>query len=63
MKRKWPAIRLPTTRGAITAVDVMQAPEGVQRDAAIDAWCQSVWTAFSDSRTVIVGLMHEHGIE
>jgi len=41
----------------------MQAPEGVQRDAAIDAWCQSVWTAFSDSRTVIVGLMHEHGIE
>src|SRR3954465_2158408 len=45
-KRLWPTFALPRERGAITAVDVMQAAPGGERDKAIDAWCASVWGAF-----------------
>jgi len=54
-KRAWPRLALPGARGALTPVDVMRAPEGPERDAAIDAWCVSIWAAFS-------GLLHEHAI-
>jgi hypothetical protein len=38
-KRVWPTIVLPPTRGTITSDDVMKAPEGDDRDAAISSWC------------------------
>lgn len=62
LKRQWPSIRLPAERGDMTAADVMAAPAGQSRDAAIDRWCESVWSAFSDSRQVIVHLLSENGI-
>ena len=37
-------------------------PAGTTRDRAIDAWCESVWDAFRDSRGTIVELLREHGI-
>jgi hypothetical protein len=61
-KRQWPPIQLPERRGAITPRDVMAAPAGPERDAAIDRWCQSVWNEFQDSRDIIVGLLQEYGI-
>jgi hypothetical protein len=61
-KREWPAIPLPDRRGAITPGDVMAAPEGAERDAAINRWCQSVWNEFQDSRDTIIGLLQEYKI-
>ena len=56
VKRQWPPIPLPRDRGFVTALDVLQAAEGPERDRAIDDWCRSVWEAFRDSRQTIVDL-------
>lgn len=61
-KHAWPAFALPETRGAMTTGDVMAAPAGRERDAAIDSWCASVWSAFADSRQQVIDLLREHGI-
>jgi hypothetical protein len=61
-KRQWPAITLPRDRGSMTAADVLMAPEGRERDHAIDEWCRSVWTAFRDSRQTIVDFLRESQI-
>jgi hypothetical protein len=61
-KQTWPAFHLPSNRGAMTAVDVMAAHEGPERDAAIHAWCAEVWAAFADSRQVVADLVRQHGI-
>lgn len=61
-KRHWPAIALPHDRGNIMAADVLQAAAGPARDRAIDDWCRSVWTAFHDSRQVIVDLLRDYQI-
>ena len=60
--RPWPTLVLPRHRGSLTAVEVMAAPEGVERDAAIHAWCGSVWAAYSDSREEIAALLRHHSI-
>jgi hypothetical protein len=49
-KRDWPVMVLPEERGELTVGDVMAAPTGPERDRAIDAWCESVWNAFSENR-------------
>ena len=61
-KRQWPVVPLPAQRGRLTAVDVMAAPAGAERDAAIDRWCESVWAEYQGSREVIVRLLHDHEI-
>ena len=61
-KREWPGFAVPAQRGSITAIDVMAAPEGAERDAAIDAWCRSVWDAFSANQPAIEALLHAYGI-
>jgi len=61
-KREWPSIALPIDRGEMTAIDVMRAPAGAERDQAIDRWCASVWDAFKSSRDAIVELLNECGI-
>ena len=40
----------------------MAARAGVERDAGIDTWCESVWADFQGSRDVIVGLPAEYEI-
>jgi hypothetical protein len=62
-KRRWPTVVLPRDRGSMTVADVLAAPEGQQRDRAIDEWCRSVWTAFHDSRQTIVDLLREYQIQ
>ena len=61
-KRPWPAIQLPADRGRVTAADVLAAPPGIERDRAIDEWCQSVWDAFRDHRQTIIELLREYQI-
>ena len=61
-KRAWPLFALPPDRGAITAADVLAAPSGPERDRAIDAWCNSVWQAFRESRPTVVDLLQECGV-
>jgi hypothetical protein len=61
-KREWPLIRLPADRGTMTVADVLAAPAGAERDRAIDAWCQSVWSAFRDNRQTIIDLLGEYQI-
>jgi hypothetical protein len=56
-RRIWPTFPLPTSRGSVSAADVMAAPEGLERDQAIDAWCVSVWEAFVESHQSVAGLL------
>ena len=58
----WPVGELPVDRGAITAPDVLAAPEGAARDEKIDEWARSVWTAFSASRDRVTEVLRRHGI-
>ena len=58
-KRQWPSFELPRERGAVTAIDVMAALAGPQRDDAIRAWCGSVWAAFSAQRAKVEALLRE----
>jgi hypothetical protein len=46
----------------MTVADVFAVPEGDDRDRAIDAWCQSVWTAFGECRPAIIALLREDHI-
>jgi hypothetical protein len=60
-KRPWPAFALPDNRGSITALDVVAAPEGRERDKAIHAWCACVWGVFHLSHETVIDLLHQHG--
>jgi hypothetical protein len=62
-KREWPSFALPRDRGVMTAADVIAAPAGPDRDAAIDVCCASVWKAFRDSHKAVADLLHQHGID
>lgn len=62
-KQPWPSFALPRSRGAITPADVMQAPEGSERDRVIDEWCASVWREYAPTaRNTIVELLRERGL-
>ena len=58
-KRDWPPFALPENRGAMTAHDVIALPPGPQRDAAIGAWCASVWAPFSAQRAQLEAVLRE----
>ena len=61
-KRQWSTFTLPPDRGRVTALDVMAAPAGSERDRTIDAWCSSVWSAYHDSHEAVASLLQHHGI-
>jgi hypothetical protein len=62
-KHDWPVFTLPVDRGAITSVEVMAMPAGERRNAAIHAWCASVWKAYEGNREQVVRMLAEHGIQ
>lgn len=62
-KRAWPTFALPQERGSITALHVLAQPAGTARDAAIDAWCQSVWDAFRDLQRSVAELWFTYGYD
>lgn len=61
--REWPTFPLPDFRGSMTAVDVMAAPAGAERDRAIDAWCAAVWDAYREHAPAVARLAREHGLD
>jgi len=61
-KHAWPTFALPRDRGAITPMDVLAAPAGAERDAAIHRWCREVWAAYSGSHEAVGALLREHGV-
>ena len=61
-KRGWPRVYVPEDRGSMTVADVLAASAGPERDAAIDNWCRSVWTAFGANRETIIALLREYQI-
>jgi hypothetical protein len=61
-KQSWPVIPLPAERGALTVVDVIEAPEGREREAAIEAWCSEVWAAYAGSHAVVIDFLQQNGI-
>ncbi len=61
-KEAWPTFPFPKDRGAITAAEVLATPPGAERDKAIDNWCESVWTAYRDSRQSVIDLLSARGI-
>lgn len=59
-KRDWPRMALPAAGIDMTATDVMAAPEGSARDAAIDRWCEAIWKAFAPAnRAAVIALLAE----
>ena len=59
-KREWPRVNVPQERGSVTAVEVLAAAPGPERDSAIDEWCRSVWSACSPAtRDTVVDLLRE----
>ncbi len=61
-RRKWPRVRLPENRGAMSVVDVLAAPAGVERDEAIEEWCRLVWAAVAENRETVASLLREYQI-
>ena len=61
-RHEWPAFPLPDYRGSLTAIDVLAAPAGPDRDRALDDWCAAVWSAYNDSRPILVALLESHDI-
>ncbi len=61
-RREWPSFALPQERGSVTAIQVMAAPAGPERDRAIDEWCASVWSSFRDSHQAVAESVKRHGI-
>jgi hypothetical protein len=61
-KEPWPVGALPVGRGSVTALDVMAAPEGAERDAMIEQWARSVWEAYGESRERVQELLRRRGI-
>lgn len=58
---QWPNFHPPADRGALTAVDVMNAPAGPERDQAIEDWCAAVWEAWHESHERVAALLHDLG--
>jgi hypothetical protein len=60
-RREWPAFELPDDRGDVTIHDVLLSAPGRERDQAIEAWCASVWQAWSASQGRVRELLREAG--
>jgi hypothetical protein len=60
-RRDWPAFDPPLQRGDLTIHDVIAAEPGAKRDQAIEAWCASVWQAWSASHERVRKLLREAG--
>ena len=59
--KTWPRFQLPADRGAVTAMDVMAAPLGPERNRAIEAWSSCVWRAWRDSHSAVAELAKRYG--
>ncbi len=58
-RRSWPTFRLPKDRGPVTISEVLAAPPGPERDAAIERWSRSVWSAYRDVHEQVARLLED----
>jgi hypothetical protein len=58
-RKKWPVFDLPEKRGDITVVDALNASPGVERQAMIRKWCESVWAAYNPSHQEVAYLVQK----
>jgi hypothetical protein len=49
-------IILPVNRGKITIKEVIETPEGIERDEMIHQWCISVWDAYTSEQNKVITL-------
>jgi hypothetical protein len=61
-RESWPVFPLPAARGSITLVEVLETASGAARDAAIRAWCASVWAAYAASHAAVAQLLEARGL-
>lgn len=59
-KMDWPEIKLPANRGNITVKDVLDKPEGPERDEMIRKWCEAVWEAYEGNRETILEVVRRY---
>jgi hypothetical protein len=48
VKRDWPRLEPPARRAELTVMDVLQAPDGPEKDAMIHRWMAAVWENWAD---------------
>jgi hypothetical protein len=59
-RKTWPRFVLPLNRGDISIKNVMECPEGLKRDMAIEKWCLSLWNAYLSCHEAVKELVqHE----
>ncbi len=61
-KQTWPVWQLPDERGALTALDVIASPPGLERDRAIHAWAAAVWQPYATNRAAVAELLRRNGV-
>jgi hypothetical protein len=61
-KSEWPAVRLPETRGEMTAADVLAHQDDAARELAVAAWCRGVWEAYAGARPAILELLRRYEV-
>ena len=54
--KTWPRFEPPPRAGEVTILDVLQAPAGEERDAALRRWGQSVWEAWGHEHAQVQSL-------
>ncbi len=59
-RQHWIAPPLPPEPAPIGVAHVMAAPPGIEREAAVRAWCQAVWESWSHARPSIVAIARDH---
>lgn len=64
VKKIWPKLSLPTSRGIVSVKEVLAVPGGKERDQMIRQWCASVWESYRDVQPQVRDLAKkELGIE
>ncbi len=58
---RWPELVLPEDRGDVTAIDVVAASPGSDRDRELDRWCAAVWLAYGENHEAVSRFLREHG--
>lgn len=58
--KAWPKLVLPINRGDISIKNVMECPEGLKRDMAIEKWCISIWDSYSHCHESVEKLVQEN---
>ena len=54
--KSWPCFTPPASRGAVTITDVLRAPEGEARDAALRQWGSAAWEAWQPEQERVKSL-------